>query len=148
MKTKYPVFAAMFLNLIVWNVVVFRGWGVFSTGYYVGIHLTISSLSILFLWLLSHNFLRSNKSFHLLLQSVLTAFLPLTISFWLTIAGPQLLAMHFEGLLTEMNAAVIVTVFSFKIWIPLGIANFFLLDTYSKIVRSSNNETNEMNHTD
>jgi uncharacterized membrane protein len=128
---------AVFLNLIVWNFFISGSWGTFfSLGYFIVIHLIISSVVVLLLWLLARIFLRSRKPSHLLLLSILVAYLPPAITVWLTLASPQLLALEFEGLSSLFLVAVLTAAVSFYYWVPLGIVNYYLLLEYSRKVRS------------
>jgi len=137
MRTKLPLLTTVFLNLVVWNYFISGSWGTFfSLGYFIGIHLTISSMIVLLLWLLAHWFLSSKNTPHLVLLSMLVAYLPPAITVWLIYAVPQLLELQFEGLLTLLLVAIITAATSWKFWIPLGVANYLLLQVYSKRVRS------------
>lgn len=145
MKTKLPILMAVFLNLVVWNYFVSGSWGTFfSVGYFIVIHIAISSIVVLLLWLLARSFLRLKKNIFLLLPvSILAAYLPPVITIWLTYAAPQLLALQFEGLSILLHVAVVTAATSWYFWIPLGVANFFLLQAYSRRVRSLSETANK-----
>ena len=135
---------AVILNLIVWNYFVSGSWGpFFSLGYFIVIHIIISCVVVLLLWLLSRRFLRSNKPTHLMLLSILAAYLTPAITVYLIWAVPQLLALEFEGLSDLLLVAVLTATISFYYWIPLGIVNYYLLRENSKNVRSFSEKTNK-----
>jgi len=131
MKTKIPVLIAVILNLIVWNYFVSGSWGTFfSLGYFIAIHLAISGMVLLLLWQLARRFLRSNNKPVLLLLSILTAYFPPVIAIWMAVGS--------------LFMAFLVAATSFYFWVPLGLANFFLLLEYSKRVRSLSDAANEV----
>ena len=137
MRTKLPLLATVFLNLAVWNYFISGSWGsLFSLEYFIVIHIIISSVTVLLLLLLARKFLLPKKTSLLLLLSILVAYLPPAITIWLTYAVPQLLALQFEGLLYLIIVAVITTAISWYFWLPLGVANFFLLQKHSRTVTS------------
>jgi len=144
MKTKLPLLMAVVLNLAVWNFFISGSWGTFfSLGYFIGIHFAISSVVVLLLWLLAHWFLTSKQTPLLLLLSMLVAYLPPAIAVWLTYAVPQLLGLQFEGLSTLLLVAIVTAATSWKFWAPLGVANYLLLQVYSRRVRTLNDTVNK-----
>jgi hypothetical protein len=144
MKSKYPLLVAVFLNLVVWNYFISGSWGsYFSLGYFIGIHLAMSSVVVLLLSLLARRFLCSTKIPLLLLLSILVAYLPPAIIVWLTHAFPELLKLQFEDMSNLLFVAIITAATSWKFWAPLGIANYLLLRMYSKRVRDSGNTANK-----
>ena len=141
MKIKLPILMAVFLNLAVWNYVISGSWGsFFSLDYFIAIHLAISGIVVLLLWLLARKFSHSKKTSLLLLLSILAAYLPPVITIWLTFAAPQLLALQFKGLSTLFLVAILTAATNWYFWVPLGVANYFLLQMYSRRVRSSLSE--------
>ena len=146
MKSKLPMLVAVLLNLLVWNYVASGSWGngLFSMEYYiVVVHGTISSSVVLLLWLLERKFRRSDGQSILLLfsLSVLVAYLPPVIAMWLAYALPQLVALNFEDLSMTLVVAIGVFAMSWDYWVPLGIANYFLLRAHSRGVRSLKGNT-------
>ncbi len=144
MKTKLPMLMAIFLNLAVWNYYISGSWGkFFPLEYFIFIHLTISSIAVWLLWLLARIFHHSKKPFLLLLLSLLLAYLPPAFTVWLTYAAPQILGLQFEGLTFLFLVAARTAAISWYFWVPLGIANFFLLQEYSKRVRTLSDTDNK-----
>jgi hypothetical protein len=145
-KTKLPLLAAIFLNLLVWNYFISGSWGsFFSLGYFIFLHVIISVAAMTLLWLLSRRFLSSKKTSRslLFLLSILVAYLPPVFTMWFAYAAPQLLALVFEELSTLLLVVVLTVAASVYYWIPLGIANYFLLQAYSIRVRSSGDTANK-----
>ena len=135
---------AILLNLIVWNYFISGSWGpFFSLGYFIVIHIITSCVVVFLLWLLSRRFLRSNKPPHLMLLSILVAYLTPAISVYLIWAVPQLLALEFEGLSDLLLVAVLTATISFYYWVPLGIVNYYLLRENSKKARSFSDKANK-----
>lgn len=129
--TKLPLLIAVFLNLGVWNYWMSGSWGFLAIPYFIFIHLTISGVVVLLVWLQARQFRRAKNPYLLLPVSLLAAFLPPAIIIWLTYAVPQLVALQFDGLSTLLLVGLLTAVESWHFWLPLGLASFVLLWMWS-----------------
>jgi len=133
MISKLSILFAVLLNLATWNYFLIGSWGTFFTsGYFIVMHLTISGLVVILFWYILRRFRDSRHPSLLLLLplSILAAYLPPVITVWLTFSGPGILTLHFDGVFSSFYVAIVLTGENWKYWIPLSIANFFLLYVY------------------
>ena len=142
MRTRLPLLIMFLLNLAGWNYFVSGSWGsFFSLEYFLLIHLVISCICVSLLWLLarkSHHI----KKLYLLFLSILVSYLPPAITIWLAFAIPQVLALQFDYLSSLLVAATMSAVMGWSFWLPLGLANFFLLNLYAERTQSLRDSTN------
>jgi len=129
---KHLLTTAIGINLVVWNYFLFRGRGFFSSEYMLGVAIVVSALVVLSLWALARRIPRLKKPRHLLLLSLLTAFLTPAVIIYLFWAIAALLAWKFEGLSAVLLPAFWGAIMSVNYWLPLGLLNFYLLRAYSK----------------